>query len=937
LAGISQFTTQEQSTTGGHLTTIGASPTVTVLAGTPSQLVFTTSALSGATSSSANLGPATVALEDAFGNLAPAGLGGFSVSLGASPSPGAVFSASLNGASTSSVTIAQGSTTTSFYFGDSATGSVTITASGSGVLSATQGATVSAPPAPFAADGTGTITASVATGTVTTGSIVNTIIFTYTAASGGINNGELDIEVPQSWSAPNGSTSAGCTTESGGGATLSFNGQTIRVTNLTLGSVQTATITYGASSCGGLATAQPTRGLATFITSEKSTSTGNLRSIAKQPAVSVELSPTVTSLSSSVASSIVVGQRVTYTASVGAGPERTPTGTVSFFDGKSTLCSSAYLSSGSASCTYRFTNVGSQMITAVYSGNDTFATSTSAALEQVVNKASTTITSSQAAAAVKVTAGMNSVTFLYTLKTTPPGSGMPTGKVTVSRDGDDAVVCQEDLSTAMSNGQGSCYFDPEEAGTFTFTARYSGDHNFLASSSGTVRVTVVSPTFTITYHLLTSAGTRAIGSPPARWSGNTGTATASDVGGLSLVGYFLAGWCTTDTAKDPTLCDGVHYNVGDHIPVNSDLDLYSQWKPAGFNVIYARPDHTTYSIAGKPPADSANPYADSSTVTVLSLEHGQVGRALFVPTGHRVFAGWCTSSPVGDAATCPGTLYHPGDTFTIHSDVTLYADFQPIITVTYSAKASDGEQTTGSPPASMETTDSSYTANGPTLQLADNSGSDPLALTGYTFAGWCSTGTAKNPTLCDGTHYDVGTVTLTGDTTLYSQWKAVAASTTTTATTTTVAATTTTTTAPVATSCGPQSNELCVTVPVGQTGSFNVGGFRPGASVTVSVNGSPVALVRADSKGFVSFTVTVTDPHIAINHGKKIAVGFGANRVTMTNGGTTKSLIVHIPTAMRATASSVWNWLTWLLVGLGVLALAIVGVLRSRRRPPATA
>jgi hypothetical protein len=115
-----------------------------VTAGAASQLVFTSSPLTGPASSAANLGPVTVQEEDAAGNAVDAGSGGVNVSLSANPSSGAVFSGSSGGSSVTSVTIPAGSAAASFYVGDSNNGSPVVTASATGLTSATQTETIQA-------------------------------------------------------------------------------------------------------------------------------------------------------------------------------------------------------------------------------------------------------------------------------------------------------------------------------------------------------------------------------------------------------------------------------------------------------------------------------------------------------------------------------------------------------------------------------------------------------------------------------------------------------------------------------------------------------------------------------------------------------------------------------------------------------------------------
>jgi hypothetical protein len=85
----------------------------------------------------------------------------------------------------------------------------------------------------------------------------------------------------------------------------------------------------------------------------------------------------------------VFGQSVTFTTtiSVVAPGTGTPTGTVTFKDGTTTLAT-ATLSGGSATYTTSSLSVGTHKITVVYSGDSNFVGSTSPTLKQVVNSAS---------------------------------------------------------------------------------------------------------------------------------------------------------------------------------------------------------------------------------------------------------------------------------------------------------------------------------------------------------------------------------------------------------------------------------------------------------------------------------------------------------------------------------------------------------------------
>ncbi|HEX6510140.1 MAG TPA: Ig-like domain-containing protein, partial [Chloroflexota bacterium] len=102
-----------------------------------------------------------------------------------------------------------------------------------------------------------------------------------------------------------------------------------------------------------------------------------------QQSFTIAQAMTGTSLGSSVNASLV-GQAVTYTATISPIPDR---GTVAFEDGGSTIgCDSQAVdtTTGRATCTVTYTSAGSHSITAAYSGDTNYVTSTSSTLTQQV-------------------------------------------------------------------------------------------------------------------------------------------------------------------------------------------------------------------------------------------------------------------------------------------------------------------------------------------------------------------------------------------------------------------------------------------------------------------------------------------------------------------------------------------------------------------------
>lgn len=180
----------------------------------------------------------------------------------------------------------------------------------------------------------------------------------------------------------------------------------------------------------------------------------------------------------------VFGQSVTFTAKVtvkspGSG---VPTGTVIFYDGTTQIGTGTLNSSGQATLITSSLAVGSHSIKAVFQGDTNFTSSTSAILTQKVNKASTTTALTSSSNPV---APDTQVTFTATVLPKAPGGGMPTGSVTFY---DGTTV----LGTMNLNGSGQASWTASwsTAGKHSIKAVYSGDGDFLSSTSALLTETI---------------------------------------------------------------------------------------------------------------------------------------------------------------------------------------------------------------------------------------------------------------------------------------------------------------------------------------------------------------------------------------------------------------------------------------------------------------
>jgi DNA-binding beta-propeller fold protein YncE len=227
----------------------------------------------------------------------------------------------------------------------------------------------------------------------------------------------------------------------------------------------------------------------------------------------VSANPTTTTLTSTAEPS-VTGQsgNINATVAVTGTGSGTPTGTVTFVvDG--TEQAPATLSGGKASLKLASLAVGTHSIAAIYSGDANDQSSSSAALTQVVNQAATSVgLSSTATPSVYGQSG----SLTATVSVNAPGNGTPTGTVTFTING-----TAEPPVTISASGKATLPLAGLSAGTNQITAAYSGDSNYLASTSATFSQVVSQASTTTT---LTSSKN------PVKFGGaGTITATVKDV------------------------------------------------------------------------------------------------------------------------------------------------------------------------------------------------------------------------------------------------------------------------------------------------------------------------------------------------------------------------------------------------------------------------
>ena len=204
-----------------------------------------------------------------------------------------------------------------------------------------------------------------------------------------------------------------------------------------------------------------------FFTSSSQTITQN-----------VNKASTSTSLTSNVQPSSVFGQPVTFTAavSVNAPGAGNPTGTIVFKDGNTVIGTELVGpgTGGQASITVSNLSVGQHAISAAYSGDDSFNGSTRN-IGQQVTRAQTTVT---LASSANPAANGQGIQYTATVLPVAPGAGVPTGNVRFFVNGANLGGNYPLVDGVVSSPN----FASLTPGTYTITATYNGDGNFVGST-----------------------------------------------------------------------------------------------------------------------------------------------------------------------------------------------------------------------------------------------------------------------------------------------------------------------------------------------------------------------------------------------------------------------------------------------------------------------
>jgi hypothetical protein len=296
----------------------------------------------------------------------------------------------------------------------------------------------------------------------------------------------------------------------------------------TTGGRTTATYTISSLAAGSHTITAVYSGDSNFPGSSGSLSGGQT---VKQPSANA----TTTAVTSS-ANPSTPGQSISFTATVSAsGGSGAPTGTVQFvIDGSNVSGSVSLVNAGgrtTASYTTSSLAVGTHTVSAIYSGDSNFASSSgSLSGGQTVNQPTATGTTTTVTSSASPAVSGESVTFTATVSASG-GSGTPTGTVQFAIDGSNVGG---PVSLISAGGRATATYSTTSlaVGTHAVIASYSGDSNFASSSGHLSGGQVVNqPTSAVTTTAVTSSANPSVFDQSIAF-----TATVSPIGGGTPTG-----------------------------------------------------------------------------------------------------------------------------------------------------------------------------------------------------------------------------------------------------------------------------------------------------------------------------------------------------------------------------------------------------------------
>ena len=322
----------------------------------------------------------------------------------------------------------------------------------------------------------------------------------------------------------------------------------------------------------------------------------------------------------------LVGQAVTFSGSVApqTGGTAVPTGTVTLWDGSTDLTPAALTlnPSGAYSLTTSSLAIGSQQITAKYSGDSVYGAGYASLSEVVMGSTTTTLTSS-----ANPSVFGQSVTFTATVAPVSPATATAGGTVTFTVDSGTPV------SVTLSGGTAKWSTSTLTVGAHTVTATYAGS-SALATSSATVTQTVgqANSVTTLTVPSIGGVGrsftlTATVAAQAPGYGMPTGTVTfydgASSLGSGTIASSQATGasGCTATLTLAGGLAAGTHSLTAVY---GGDANFYASTSPVVTDNIEALATSTAL-------ATSLNPVVVNQSVTYTATVSTSSNTSLNTP------------------------------------------------------------------------------------------------------------------------------------------------------------------------------------------------------------------------------------------------------------------------------------------------------------------
>jgi len=327
------------------------------------------------------------------------------------------------------------------------------------------------------------------------------------------------------------------------------------------------------------------------------------------------------------------GSNVTLSVTV-TGAGGTPTGSVAFYDGTTSLGSTAMVS-GAASLIVSLTG-GTHSLTAVYSGDATFVKSTSTASTLTVTSAGSTTT----VTANPTTVSVNGTTALTVTVTGVTGAPLPTGTVNFA-DGSTSLG-----SATLNSATGAATFTATmpTGGARTVTASYMGDGNYAASSGATAVQVTVATTTTLTAPATAIYGASFTLSATVSATGSVPTGSLSFYDGTTLLGTAQTLVNGTASLSGVTLLGGAHNLTAVYAGTATYVTSTSS-----ISVVTVSTASTTTLLAITPTTLIVNGSATFTTTITSTVSPSTP------PTGTVTFTDGSTSLGVASVASSTGT------------------------------------------------------------------------------------------------------------------------------------------------------------------------------------------------------------------------------------------------------------------------------------------